>query len=84
MVFCYVVCDESKKYRASALELKRVLGLGGDNSARTWLHKLRRAMVHPSRDHLTGEVEFDEKYVGGVRKKVCGRGAEQKTILVMA
>ncbi len=29
------------------------------------LHKLRRAMVNPERDPLTGEPEVDECFVGG-------------------
>jgi hypothetical protein len=29
------------------------------------LHKLRRAMVAPERDPLTGEVEVDEGFLGG-------------------
>lgn len=74
----------SQKHGASALGLKRVLGLGSYNTPWTWLHKLRRAMVRPGRDQLTGEVEVDETYVGGVGKKVRGRGAERKTIVAIA
>ena len=37
----------SQKNGASALGLQRVLGLGSDQTAWTWLHKLRRAMVRP-------------------------------------
>ena len=60
----------SQKHGASALGLKRVLGLGSYNTAWNWLHKLRRAMVRPGRDHLTGAVEVDEKYLGGIGTKV--------------
>ena len=56
----------SQKNGASALELQRVLGLGSYRTAWTWLHKLRRAMVRPSRDRLSGAVEVDETFVGGV------------------
>jgi len=35
----------SQKHGASALGLKRVLELGSYETAWTWLHKLRRAMV---------------------------------------
>lgn len=55
----------SQKNGASALGLKRILGLGSYETAWTWLHKLRRAMVRPGRDRLSGEVEVDETYVGG-------------------
>lgn len=74
----------SQKHGASALGLRRVLGLGSYDTAWTWLHKLRRAMVRPGRDQLTGEVEVDEKYVGGIGTKVRGRGAKRKTIVAIA
>ena len=74
----------SQKHGASALGLQRVLGLGSYNTAWAWLHKLRRAMVCPGRDQLTGSVEVDETYVGGVGVKVRGRGAKRKTIVAIA
>ena len=74
----------SQKHGASALGLKRVLGLGSYNTAWTWLHKLRRAMVRSGRDQLTGAIEVDETYVGGVGAKVRGRGAKRKTIVAIA
>ena len=74
----------SQKHGANALGLKRVLGLGSYNTAWNWLHKLRRAMVRRGRDQLTGEVEVDETYVGGIGKKVRGRGAKRKTIVAIA
>jgi transposase-like protein len=74
----------SQKHGASALGLQRVLGLGSYNTAWSWLHKLRRAMVRPGRDQLTGAIEVDETYVGGVGAKVRGRGAKRKTIVAIA
>lgn len=74
----------SQKYGTSALGLQRVLGLGSYNTAWNWLHKLRRAMVRPGRDRLTGTVEVDETYVGGVGTGVRGRGAERKSIVAIA
>jgi transposase-like protein len=74
----------SQKHGASALGLQRVLGLGSYNTAWTWLHKLRRAMVRPRRDTLTGEIEVDETYVGGVGVKTRGRGAKRKKIVAIA
>jgi transposase-like protein len=74
----------SQKHGTSALGLKRVLGLGSYDTAWSWLHKLRRAMVRPGREQLTGEVEVDETYVGGVGTKVRGRGAKRKTIVAIA
>lgn len=52
----------SQKNGASAIGLQRVLGLGSYDTAWTWLHKLRRAMVRPGRDRLSGAVEVDETY----------------------
>jgi transposase-like protein len=75
----------SQKDGASALGLQRVLGFGSYQTAWTWLHKLRHAMVRPGRDRLRGRIEVDETYVGG--SKVGGkrgRGSEGKEIVVIA
>lgn len=56
----------STKNGMSALALQRQLGFGSYETAWAWLHKLRRAMVRPDRDQLTGLVELDETFVGGV------------------
>lgn len=74
----------SQKNGASALGLQRVLGLGSYRTAWSWLHKLRRAMVRPGRDRLTGWVEVDETYVGGLEEGVAGRGAVDKALIVIA
>lgn len=75
----------SQKDGASALGLKRVLGLGSYQTAWTWLHKLRRAMVRPNRDRLSGRIEVDETYVGGSRAGgKRGRGSEGKEIVAIA
>ncbi len=52
----------SQKSGGSALGLQQVLGLGSYQTAWSWLHKLRRAMVRPGRDRLNGCVEVDETY----------------------
>src|SRR3954466_3329030 len=57
----------SSKGGIAATELKRQLGLGSYQTAWTWLHKLRKAMVRPDREPLAGRVEADEPYVGGPR-----------------
>ena len=75
----------SQKHGASALGLQRVLGLGSYQTAWTWLHKLRRAMVRPGRDRLGGSIEIDETYVGGTDKGgKRGRGAGNKEIVAIA
>jgi len=74
----------SQKTGASALGLQRMLGLGSYYTAWTWLHKLRRAMVRPGRDRLSGRVEVDETYVGGEKPGKRGRGAFGKSLVVIA
>jgi len=74
----------NQKHGVSALGLQRVLGLGSYRTAWTWLHKLRRAMVRPGRDRLSGTVEVDETCVGGERPGKRGRGAAGKTLVVIA
>jgi len=74
----------SQKYGANALGLQRVLGLGSYHTAWEWLHKLRRAMVRPGRDGLSGTVEVDETYVGGRKKGKRGRGAGGKEVVAVA
>lgn len=73
----------SQKNGASAMGLRRVLGLGSYSTAWTWLHKLRRAMVRPGRDRLSGFVEIDETYVGGEEKGTHGRETYRKAIVVI-
>lgn len=74
----------SQKNGASALGLQRVLGLGSYKTAWSWLHKLRRAMVRPGRDQLSGRVEVDETYLGGPEKGMAGRRTENKALIVVA
>ena len=77
----YVV---NQKHGVSALGLRRVLGLGSYQTAWSWLHKLRRAMVLPGRELLCGAVEVDETYVGARHTSVGGRSLGHKTIVVIA
>lgn len=73
-----------QKQGVSALGVQRVLGLRNYRTAWRWLHKLRRAMVRPGRDRLSGAVEIDETYVGGERPGKRGRGAAGKTLVLIA
>jgi hypothetical protein len=77
----YVV---NQKQGVSALGLQRVLGLGSYETAWTWLHKRRRAMVRPDRERLTDAVEVDEAILGGVRAGRRGRGSEHKMLVAIA
>lgn len=74
----------SQRPGASAKGLQEVLGLGSYETAWTWLHKLRRAMVRPGRDRLTGQVEVDETYLGGLEEGVRGRQTEKKALIAVA
>ena len=74
----------NQKSGASALGVQRVLGLGSYRTAWNWLHKLRRAMVRPGRDRLSGVVEVDETFIGGPRPGKRGRGAAGKTLVLIA
>lgn len=74
----------SQKSGGSALGLQSVLGLGSYQTAWTWLHKLRRAMVRVGRDRLSRRVEVDETYLGGVEEGVRGRETGLKALIVVA
>lgn len=75
----------SQKNGASAMGVQRVLGLGSYLTAWTWLHKLRRAMVRPGRDRLSGRVEVDETYVGGEEETGAhARQIRKKSLVVIA
>ena len=75
----------SQKFGGNALGLQRVLGLGSYQTAWSWLHKMRRAMVRPGRERLSGNVEVDETLVGGEEHGgKRGRGAGRKSIVVIA
>ena len=60
----------------SAVQLQRQLGLTRYETAWAMLQKLRRAMVRPERDRISGTVEVDETYVGGVEEG--RRGGRQR------
>jgi transposase-like protein len=49
----------------SAVQLQRQLGISRYETAWLILQKLRRAMVAPEREPLSGEVEVDEAFLGG-------------------
>jgi transposase-like protein len=60
----------------SAVQLQRQLGITRYETAWVMLHKLRRAMVRPERDRITGMVEVDDAYVGGLEEG--RRGGRQR------
>lgn len=74
----------SQKNGTSAMSLQRELGLGSYSTAWTWLHKLRRAMVRPGRDRLSGTIEVDETYWGSEEEGKIGRQTENKALVAIA
>lgn len=74
----------SQKNGVSALGVQRVLGLASYETAWSWLHKLRRAMVRPGRDRLSGVVEVDETYLGGLEEGASGRQTQKKALIAVA
>jgi transposase-like protein len=74
----------SSKGGISAMELKRQMGFGSYQTAWSWLHKIRKAMVRPGRTPLSARVEADETYVGGPKPGKAGRGAAGKTVVAGA
>lgn len=57
----------SRRNGISAKELQRIMGFGSYETAWTWLHKLRAALVHPKREPLSQAVQIDEAFVGSKR-----------------
>lgn len=74
----------NQKYGANALGFQRMMGFGSYHTAWAWLHKLRRAMVRPGRDRLSGTVEVDETYIGAEKPGKRGRGAAGKVLVAIA
>jgi transposase-like protein len=81
--FRAIWCVTSAKTGTSALGLQQQLGLGSYQTAWAWLHKLRRAMVRPGRERLSGRVEVDESFVGGLGGAE-GRSTATKALIVVA
>lgn len=76
----------AQKTGTSANNLTDFMGFGSYETAWSWLQKIRRAMVRPERDKLSGIVEVDETYIGGkeIGTGKQGRGADTKTLVVVA
>lgn len=74
----------SQKNGISALGLARVLGIKRYETAWDLLRKMRSAMVRPGRERLSGLVEVDEVFIGGVKPGKRGRGALGKVLVLVA
>jgi transposase-like protein len=84
LVYSDLVGNNAQKNGASALGLQQVLGLKSHQTAWTWLHKIRKAMVNPKRSKLSGTIEIDETYIGGEAIGKHGRGAKNKVLVAVA
>ncbi len=71
------------KIGVSALSVQRITGV---NYAKAWLllQKMRAAMTQDERTKLSGDVEFDETYVGGIELGAGGRSRGKKSPVAVA
>ncbi len=74
----------AQKTGLSAKNLCDTYGFGSYRTAWGWLQKLRSVMIRSGRERLGGRVEVDEAYVGGQKEGTRGRGAEGKTLVLVA
>lgn len=81
--FAAIFLFVSSKQGISAMELGRQLALR-EATAWTWLHKIRRCLGARASELLSGIVEVDETYEGGVEPGVCGRAAQTKSLVAAA
>ena len=68
----------------AATELQRQMGFGSYQTAWSWLHKIRKAMVRPDRQRLRDRVEADETYLAAAKPGRPGRGAAGKALVAGA
>jgi hypothetical protein len=71
----------NQKMGINAMGLQRLLGLSSYKTAWVMLHKLRRAMIRPGREQLSGDVEVDETLVGGLTPGNSTRQAKHIVII---
>lgn len=72
----------SGKDGISALSLKRMLSISSYQTSWAILHRLRSALVRPGRERLTGAVQVDETFIGGMEPGLPGGRARGKKALV--
>src|SRR3989338_1866161 len=82
--FLAIWCIVSQKQGMSALGLSRALGINRQKTGWELLHKIRRGMIRPGRDRLSGLVEIDEIIIGGERHTFEGRSPQGKTLVLVA
>lgn len=73
----------SQKNGISALGLSRALGIQ-EKTGWKLLGKIRTAMVREGRERLSGMIEVDEVFIGGIKPGIRGRGALGKVLVLVA
>ena len=73
----------ASKQWVSAIELSSILQ-ENQKTVWTWLHKLRKVMILPNRNRLSGNVEVDEVFIWWTKSWKRGRWAEGKQKVVVA
>ncbi len=81
--FAAIFLFVSSKQGISAMELGRQLGFR-EATAWAWLHKIRHCLGARASELLSGIVEVDETYEGGLEPGVPGRGARTKSLVAAA
>lgn len=74
----------SQKSGASALGVSRSLGIRRQMTGWYLMKRIRTAMVRVGRERLSGLVEVDEVFLGGVKPGKRGRGAAGKVLILVA
>jgi transposase-like protein len=74
----------AQKTGVSAKNLSETYGFGSYQTAWGWLTKYRSVMIRSGRERLQGRVEVDEAFIGGQKEGSRGRGAEGKTLVLVA
>lgn len=82
--FQAIWCLVSQKHGVSALGLSRALGITRYETTWKLLKKIRGAMIRPHRERLSGLVEVDEVFLGGVRPRIGGRSPLRKILILVA
>ena len=63
-------------------QLQETLNIKTYKTAWTWIHKLRRIMVHPDNDRLSGKIEIIKTYVEVPKKG--NKGNDNKAMIAIA
>jgi len=76
-----LLCEAKKGM--SACQIQRTLGLGSYKTAWYLCHRIRAAMAEVDKPMMSGQIEVDETYVGGVGRGLNrrGRGTKKRPVI---